>query len=202
MPESYLLSVKPCDHPGILCYLPLMHTVWRGPSPPGRRAVTCKSLGYSGRVETRRKEVGRQIKVARRLRKFRSQRAFADHIGIHENSVANAETGSDRIGEAVFTAIEGGLSWPPGSIVAYIAGSGKEPWALSVETQQPLAPPIGQRIWPTDAEILAMTTDDLAAFALKLKGDAGSQAAEDWLFHALSVRRDATRRNSTLPQMG
>lgn len=108
-----------------------MHTVWSGKTPPGRRAPTCKTLGYPGGVETRRKEAGRQIKVARRAKKFRSQRAFAEHIGVHENSVANAETGSERIGDSVFEAIERGLDWPIGSTVAYIAGAGQPPWVLS-----------------------------------------------------------------------
>jgi hypothetical protein len=184
-----------------------MHTVWRGVSPPGRRVVTCKILGYSGRVETRRKEVGRQIKAARRLKKFRSQRAFADHIDVSESSVANAETGSDRIGEGVFAAIEDGLKWPIGSITAYIGGADKEPWVLAGEdlqsgSESPPAPVVERRLWPTDAEIIAMSTDDLARFALNLQRDAGSQQAEDWLFHALSVRREAALRNLTLRQMG
>lgn len=152
-------------------------------------------------MEDRRKIVGQKIKRERRRLGYRSQEAFGKAIGFHETTVANAERGSDRTGDAAYEAIEAGLEWPDGSIVAYIAGAGPEPWALAAEAQQLLtAPAVQQRLWPTDEEIIAMSTDDLAGFALKLKQDAGSQAAEDWLYHALSVRRDATRRNLMMGQ--
>lgn len=83
----------------------------------------CKTLGYSGRVETRRKAVGQHIKQSRRALKFRSAKAFGAHIGIHESSVANAEIGSERAGDSVYEAIERGLGWPNGSIRAYVDGT-------------------------------------------------------------------------------
>lgn len=55
--------------------------------------------------------------------------------------------------------------------------------------------------WPTDAEIIAMTTRDMARFSIKIEDKSGWQAAEDWLFHALTVRRDA-KRNLAVPQSG
>jgi DNA-binding XRE family transcriptional regulator len=73
-------------------------------------------------METRRKEVGKHIKAARRRKGYRSQAAFAEAIGVHESSVAFAETGSSRTGSSVYGAIEDGLEWPTGSILAYIDG--------------------------------------------------------------------------------
>lgn len=68
----------------------------------------------------RRDFVGRRIKRERRQAGFRSQRAFADALGIHETSVARAETGDERVGDAVFTAIETRLNWPADSIARYL----------------------------------------------------------------------------------
>jgi transcriptional regulator with XRE-family HTH domain len=73
-------------------------------------------------VDERRRAAGQQIKAARRRAGHRSQRAFADAIGVHESSVANAERGDESVGDAVFQAIEAGLGWAPGSIRAYIDG--------------------------------------------------------------------------------
>jgi transcriptional regulator with XRE-family HTH domain len=71
-------------------------------------------------MEERRKIVGNRIKRARRLAGYRSQRAFAKALGIHETSVARAETGDDRIGTSVFTAIEAKLHWPDDCIARYL----------------------------------------------------------------------------------
>lgn len=166
-----------------------MHTIWSGKSPPGRRAPTCETLGYSGGVETRRKEVGRQIKVARRAKKFRSQRAFADHIGVHENSVANAETGSDRIGASVFEAVERGLDWSIGSIAAYIAGTGMAPWGPTKADQDPQAKPLPPVL--SDEEIIAADSRTLGTWFIDLVDAYGKERAEDALFRALEVRKRA-----------
>ena len=136
----------------------------------------------------RRKEVGREIKVARRLKKFRSQKAFAAHIGVHENSVANAEVGSDRIGESVYNAIEGGLGWPANSILDYVEGRTDEfPPPARVATGKPWVPVL------TDAQIIAMTSREIATHYVQLDNEFGKAAADDWLFHAASIRYDARR---------
>ncbi|MEC3975105.1 hypothetical protein [Amycolatopsis sp. H20-H5] len=80
-------------------------------------------------METRRKELGRHIKSTRRRayqstgrRTYRSQKAFAEAIGLHESSVANAEIGSDRVGDLVYSTIEEAFGWPRNSVGNYIAG--------------------------------------------------------------------------------
>lgn len=67
-----------------------------------------------------RKFAGRRIKRARVAAGYKSQKAFADAIGVSENSVAHAETGSVRIGDTVFGAIEAGLRWPEDCISQYL----------------------------------------------------------------------------------
>lgn len=67
-----------------------------------------------------RKFAGRRIKRARVAAGYKSQKAFADAIGVSENSVAHAETGSERIGDTVFGAIEAGLRWPEDCISQYL----------------------------------------------------------------------------------
>lgn len=136
----------------------------------------------------RRKEVGRQIKVARRLKKFRSQKAFAAHIGVHENSVANAEVGSDRIGESVYNAIEGGLGWPANSILDYVEGRTDEfPPPAQLVNDKPWIPVL------TDAQVIAMTSREIATHYVQLDNEFGKAAADDWLFHAASIRYHARR---------
>lgn len=67
-----------------------------------------------------RKFAGRRIKRARVAAGYKSQKTFADAIGVSENSVAHAETGSERIGDTVFGAIEAGLKWPEDCISQYL----------------------------------------------------------------------------------
>ncbi len=43
---------------------------------------------------------------------YDTQLAFANALGISEGSVANAERGASRVGNKVFTKIEGKLGWP------------------------------------------------------------------------------------------
>lgn len=50
----------------------------------------------------------------------RSQRSFAEAIGVSETSVANAERGSDLVGALVYGAIEVGLKWPEDSTTRYL----------------------------------------------------------------------------------
>ncbi|TKG61303.1 hypothetical protein [Prauserella endophytica] len=71
-------------------------------------------------METRRKTLGRRIKAARRAAGHKSARSFADAIGVSESSVANAEIGSERVGEGVYLDIESGLGWPTGCIRSYL----------------------------------------------------------------------------------
>lgn len=71
-------------------------------------------------MDGRRRALGRHIKRVRRAAGYRSQKAFAEAIGVHESSVANVERGDERVGEIVFDAIERGLKWPPGCMAAYL----------------------------------------------------------------------------------
>lgn len=72
------------------------------------------------RQRTRRKTVGRRLARARRAAGHRSQAAFAAAIGVHETSVARAESGQAKVGADVFTRIELGLRLPDDIITRYI----------------------------------------------------------------------------------
>lgn len=162
--------------------------------------VTCKSLGYSWAVDTRRAEVGRQIKSHRRLAKFRSQRAFAEALGIGESSVANAESGSDRIGDGpVYDAIETYFGWPMGSITAYIAGTGPAPWGAQADDEAAPAAPeptedAGDRWTPEEVErTRGMTVEEIQAEGRMIGKFAGEEAQIRYLTKALSVRLEKIR---------
>lgn len=71
-------------------------------------------------MDQRRKTLGRRIYRARRKAGYRSQRAFAEAIGVSEASVANAERGSATVGNSVFSAIEDGLNWAEDCIQRYL----------------------------------------------------------------------------------
>lgn len=77
-------------------------------------------------MDERRKTLGRRIKRARLRAGYRSQKAFADEIGISENSVARAETGDERVGESVFVAIESGLPWWPDNSIERFLETGDD----------------------------------------------------------------------------
>lgn len=48
---------------------------------------------------------------------------------------------------------------------------------------------------PTDDEIIAMTHRQVLTHERKIAAAHGEQAAEDWLYHAVIVRRDAARQS-------
>lgn len=170
-----------------------MHSVWRGHAPPGRVLVRCQNLAYSDRVETRRKEVGAKIKQERRRAGYSSQEALAAAIGKHETSVGNAERGSDRVGDAVYEAIEALLGWPIGSSAAYIAGSGRAPWEA---TSEPSANPDEAESpaddWtPEEVErVREMSADQIVAEARMIARFSGEEAQLRYLRKAATVKLD------------
>lgn len=95
--------------------------------PPGRDVLTCKNVRYRVRVSERRLTVGKQIQQARRAAGYKSARAFAAVLGISTTSVTRAENGWDTTGAGVYSDIEHGLSWPPGSILDYVEGRRADP---------------------------------------------------------------------------
>lgn len=71
--------------------------------------------------DQRRKAVGKRIARARRAAGHRSQASFADALPYSESAVALAESGSPRVGPAVFEAIEDALGLPANIIADYLA---------------------------------------------------------------------------------
>ncbi|WP_435583344.1 helix-turn-helix domain-containing protein [Amycolatopsis thermoflava] len=120
--------------------------------------------------EDRRKFVGRRIKRARRRAGYRSQKAFADVIGLAENSVARAEIGDPRVGEAVFEAIEDGLEWPPDTIAQYLE-TGDETVLPKAAASTPAA--------ETEKSVQSHTGPSLAEQLLEIEIELTEIAAEE-----------------------
>lgn len=137
-------------------------------------------------MDERRKTVGRHIKQARRAAGYKSQGKFATAIGVHETSVANAETGNDRVGSAVFEAIEGGLKWPTGAIDAYLARRIEHLPGFG-ETPAPVAEPALQE------NVLEMTRAELFDAILVVEAVSGAEVADQVLRDALDKRAQARR---------
>ncbi|WP_027946563.1 helix-turn-helix domain-containing protein [Amycolatopsis taiwanensis] len=91
-------------------------------------------------ADERRKALGRRIKRARVRAGYRSQKAFADAIGISENSVARAEIGDERIGDKVFAAIEDGLGWGEYVVAEYLETGDESIFTDSEPAPEPAEP--------------------------------------------------------------
>lgn len=137
-------------------------------------------------MEARRKAVGQHIKATRRKRGYRSQKAFAGAINVHETSVANAEIGSDRIGAgAVYASIEDGLQWPTNSIVDYIEGRTENlPGADATDAAEASA---------ARQRILALTDVQLAERIVEIAEVQGVEAAGAYLAKVREIRQEAER---------
>jgi transcriptional regulator with XRE-family HTH domain len=117
-------------------------TLRRTGGPPGRRVSPCKSLGYSVRMaDARRKAIGKRLQRARRAAGFRSQLAFAARVGVSESSIAQVESGSDRPGPGMFTAIEVALGLPEDIFVRYLETGDDDLLRLVVYPPPPAAEP-------------------------------------------------------------
>jgi transcriptional regulator with XRE-family HTH domain len=145
-------------------------------------------------VETRREEVGRQIKTRRRLAKFRSQRAFAEAIGVGESGVANAERGSDRVGDGpIYEAIETYFGWPVGSITAYIAGTGQAPWSGQPEaTANEEEPADPADDWTSEEieRVRGMSNKDIIAEGQMIGRFSGEDAQTRYLWKAFNIKME------------
>lgn len=117
----------------------------------------------SRRVRTRRQELGLSVRAASKL------------AGVDRNTWASLEDGSRVTQDRHYGGIERTLQWPTGHILALLEKD------LTPENQ------------PTDEQIIAMTARTMATHYVKLDREFGKESADDWMFHALVVRRDARR---------
>lgn len=143
-------------------------------------------------MDERRKLLGQHIKKTRRAApyRYRSQKAFAEAIDKHETSVAYAETGHERVGDAVYEAIEAGLDFPAGSIAAYLAGHTDE--LPRSEAKQAPAPGVPHE-WSAEsrARILAMSVEDIIEMGRQLRVTSGDRPAILWLSEATRIKAEA-----------
>jgi transcriptional regulator with XRE-family HTH domain len=103
----------------------------------------------------RRRKVGRRIKRARIALGYSSQQAFADALGIDKSSVANAESGHDRIAVRgnVYVAIEAKLGWPDDAISTYLE-SGDAAALSRLDSTPTVADDTAAELRRVEAEIL------------------------------------------------
>lgn len=154
-------------------------------------------------METRRKEVGKEIKRARRALRIKSQGALAQEIGVHESSVANAEIGSDRIGESVYEAIERRLHWPIGSSLEYIAAGGQPPWQRATADYTPASDDEPPYEWTAESRqrLIAMSLQEVLQAIDHVRLVKGDEEAERASRAIMRLREEATAigREATQP---
>lgn len=135
-------------------------------------------------------KVGKRIQRARRAARYKNAKAFADAIGISATSVARAEAGWDTTGASVYADIERGLKWPEEIIQRYLAtGDDSLLGRMTAEGDEP-----DDSAWVpmlTDGQIIAMDGGAVLRHYVKLELAFDAAVAEDWLFHAVVIRRNA-----------
>lgn len=117
----------------------------------------------SRQVRTRRQELGLSVRAASKL------------ASVDRNTWASLEDGSRVTQDRHYGGIERALQWSTGHILALLEKD------LTPENQ------------PTDEQIVAMDARAIMTHYVKLDHEFGKEAADDWLFHAVVVRRDARR---------
>ncbi|WP_116051797.1 hypothetical protein [Amycolatopsis palatopharyngis] len=135
-------------------------------------------------MEARRKKLGKWVSRDRKAAGYRSQRAFATALGVHERSVAAVESGEEKVGETVLGLIEDML-YPRGSVEAFLA-TGDE--SALRRSEQESKTPAGQ----AEVErIVAMSRSELMDEADAYDKSLGEGAGDRWLDWAMDVRRRA-----------
>lgn len=116
-----------------------------------------------------------------------TQEEFAERAGLSLKTVQRVELAIGKPRATTFKGLDRGAGWVSGGARG-IYEDGREP-----VDEQPHAGSDEPAAWPTDDEILAMDARAIAERYVKTDRDHGKIAADDWLFHALTVRRNARR---------
>lgn len=111
-----------------------------------------------------------------------TQEQFATRAGLSLKTVQRVELATATPRAHTFVGLDTGAGWEPGSARA-LYETGQEP----ILAAGPWTPVL------TDEQIIAMDSHALADHYIRTEREYGSAAAEDWLFHAMVVRRDARR---------
>jgi transcriptional regulator with XRE-family HTH domain len=111
-----------------------------------------------------------------------TQEEFAKHCGLSPTTIQRVEAAEVRPRAKTFSGLDRGAGWEPGSTRA-LYETGKKP-TLAAGPWTPML---------TDEQIIAMDSHGLADHYIRTEREYGGAAAEDWLFHAIVVRRDARR---------
>lgn len=119
--------------------------------------------------------------MARRIKMgYRERIDWAAAIGISSKTLGKLERGQ-YVGPGTLAEVEIFFGWAPGDCQVIMRGG--EP-----TTGRPQEP-----AQPSDDDLIAMSTQDLAAHYIELVKDVGANEAEDRMVYILTVRRNARR---------
>lgn len=117
-----------------------------------------------------------------------TQEEFAERAGegLSLKTLQRVELRKVRPTIKTFNGLDRGAGWKAGD-ARRLYESGREPEVDEHDDGSPWVPMV------SDEQIIAMDSRALADHYIRTESEFGSAAAEDWLFHAIVVRRDARR---------
>lgn len=110
----------------------------------------------------------------RRIELRLSVREASKRAGISRNTWQAVEEGTRAMRDHNYAGVEQALEWPPGHVLAIL------------ETDSAASE-------PSDEEIIAMTAQQMSDYYVDLDRRRGKAQAEEWLYRAVLLRRDARR---------
>lgn len=120
---------------------------------------------------------------------MRSQPALAKAAGISPRKVSDVERG-EHAGVKTYAAIDRALGFPLGTLTNYLDGK------IDALPEKAIGEASVTEAWQpvlTDEQIIAMTSREIMTHYVQLDNEFGKAPADDWLFHAASIRYHARR---------
>ena len=124
--------------------------------------------------------------IAARERLNIGKEQFAKKAGASIKTIQRIELRRVTPTIKTFNKIDKGAGWAKGD-ARRLYEEGREPTLEDGRDSRKWTPML------SDEQIIAMDSRSLADHYIRIESEFGSAAAEDWLFHAMVVRRDARR---------
>lgn len=119
----------------------------------------------------------------------KTTRDFAAATGIGEKTHYRLEQGKP-VGRDTLAVVEQHLGWAPGSAAAVLRG--EEPRLLTGA--------VDAKVAAAQAEVIAMTPDELAQMHARIAAVSGRQFADEWLQSAIDLRKANAVQGSSSPK--
>lgn len=152
--------------------------------------MTGRRLRTADYPEDARRRLGSAVSEAREALGFKFRPPFAKHAKVSLRSLVDLEAGTPGVGEANLKAVARALpNWTESTPRDILEGG-------PIPPPEPAPPAETKAEWVpvlTDAQVIAMTSREIATHYVQLDNSYGKQAADDWLFHAASIRYHARR---------